>query len=428
MGMTSSKVKGAITSGRGGGFGTLPVGADGTILSADSTAAQGIDWESAATALGAGTGLSGLWIYGDGSDGNLTLVANTTLVAGESVRNYDNLTLAGFMLEMAVADYYFVIYVKSILAGGGGTISVKSRGGEFLFVGTTNDGGVAGSNGGGSGGNGGAGGDGAAALYVMARRVTSSLTLTADGANAGSGSAASSGSVNGIGAGGASLLSGSTMVMGTIFPDLNSGANGGGSTKGFGTTWTAANKATILHIVRDVMRLTYLSGTSSYLSPEDERWARSCGGGGGASGIGQITGVTIVIVEGGGGGGGGGFIASGGDGGENTTSSSGTFGTGGGGGGGGGGGMAVLICDSVEAAVTVTSDGGDGGDGGAGSGSIGGNGGGGGAGGLSMAVVRSGSGFVTLSAALGSAGVGGAPGGSAGVSGEAGTALLMVIS
>jgi hypothetical protein len=437
MGFTAPKVKGSIPFGRGDAFGHLPVGSDGNILVADSSGPSGVNWSSSAIAVAAGAGLSGFWIYGDGSDGDVTLVGNTTLAAGDSIKNYNNLTLAGFDLTFDSTDFYGVVYVKDTLSGGGGDLVAENRG-----SGTTNAGGAGGTSPSEDGGA------GAAAFYVFARNITTVVEVTASGQG-------------GTAGGGASIFllpgANSEYASDIIFklksypsPPTPPNPQGGfhfGPGVGFGgdgsgAKVTAVNRLEIVRTATDFLRMVVMNGFSSYavtLPGPDERVARSNGGGGGAAGFGPNIGpATFVTAGGGGGGGGAGIIGDGGDGGgaaavdqileEDESSTSGA-----GGGAGGGGGLVILVADTITAATFLSAAGGIGGAGSAGGGggmpiAPGGGGGGGGGGGYALAIVRSGAGFVSANVVGGAAGLGGGGGtpGAMGGTGFPGYAAVLV--
>lgn len=91
-------------------------------------------------------------IFGNGSDGDVTISSNTTLTAGSGgvrVLRYNNLTInSGFFLEGNAADRTLVILVKETLTING-TIRMNARGGKG--VATVCVGGGAGAFGGGGG-------------------------------------------------------------------------------------------------------------------------------------------------------------------------------------------------------------------------------------------------------------------------------------
>ena len=441
MGHTASKIKGSMPFGRGNTFGEFPVGSDGNILVADSSGPSGVNWSSSLLTVGAGVGISGFWMYGTGVDGNVTLVGFTTLAAGDSVKNYNNLDLAGFNLTIDTTDFYGVIYVKDTLTSvpGGGVIHASARG-----SGTTNAGGAGGLT------SGGTGGPGAAAIFVFAKNVTGTLQVAAAG---GAGTAGITGDPLGPAPGSGAEYS-DIVFKAKAYPSpptppnpqggfhFGPGAGFGGD--GSGLVVSTANRQEIRRTATDWIRMVVMNGFSDYTAAApspDERWNRSNGGGGGASGMNAGPGGMVVIAGGGGGGGGAGIIGDGGNGGGAAAvaidlNPAFSASTGAGGGASGAGGVAILVSDTVTAAIMVNASGGIGGAGGAGSGGSlalgapGGGGGGGGGGGYALAVVRSGAAFVTAFVPGGTGGLGGAgaaPGGTPGASGTAGSPGLGVV-
>ncbi len=413
MSNLDSKVKGSSTPGGTDTFRNLPVGADGEVLVADSAEASGVKYSAPSAIPGVGTGLDGLWIYGDGSDGNVTLVGNMTLALGDNIKNFNNLTLAGFTLTCDSTDDYMVIGVKGTLAGGGGTLSVRIRGVD----GSTNFGGTGGTAGGTSGA-GGDGGGGASALYVFAR-IVGGVTLDARGTEGADGTSGTvAGFVAGSGTSGATAVNENAAFMERSFPPVLSGHFGqADGTAGVASALSAANLTILTRTVKDILRWVLQSGFANYTGGFDARnsfSAGAAGGGGGNAAAGATT------VDGGGGAAGGiGVFGSGGAGGSAfaLATGAGNKASGGGGGAGAGGGLIQLICDQVTSATSVLAGGGAGGDGGngdrAGAGvAIGGGGGGGGGGGLVAVLVTVGSGFITTSVTGGAAGVGGTSAGS----------------
>lgn len=65
MSFLTSKTKGAISVGRGGGFDVLPVGADGQVLTADSAQAIGVKYADPGTLTIRSTGISGALLTTD---------------------------------------------------------------------------------------------------------------------------------------------------------------------------------------------------------------------------------------------------------------------------------------------------------------------------------------------------------------------------
>jgi hypothetical protein len=414
MSHLDSKVKGSATIGRGNVFGNVPVGPDGDVLIADAASASGVKFEAPASLAGLGVGLGGLWLYGDGADGNVTLVADTTLVAGEVTKNYNNLTLAGFTLTCDIADIYMVLSVKNTLAGGGGTISVQNR----SDTGAGSPPGIGGTAGGTSGA-GGDGGRGAGSIYVFAK-IIGGVTLEARGTDGVDGTDGTVvGFVAGSGTTGTPPLIETPKFLTRTFPAVLPTHQGNSDgTAGTESAISATDLALLTRTRKDILRWILLSGFANYGGGNaDMRISYSAGSSGGGGG--NAASGTTTVNGGGGAGGGLGIIGKGGAGGSAfaLATGSGNKASGGGGGAGAGGGLIHLICDQVTSATSLLADGGDGGNGGdgarAGAGvATGGGGGGGGGGGLVVAIVTVGSGFVTTSVTAGAAGVGGTSAGS----------------
>jgi hypothetical protein len=351
----------------------------------------------------------GLAVYGDGADGTLTLVANAVLAAGENVKRYLNLDLAGFTLEPSAADDYLVLYVKDTLTPAGGTIraSQRSRG-------------VAG----GAGGGGDAGAC-RSSVWVYAKVIADAGTIHADGDPGTHGAIGATPDANRDGnAGGA----GNDLVH--AFGRSTSAAAagpGGAATQSAGGAGGSASSAILPRLVKDVVRYFNVSG-----SDPDGRIFHQGGAGSGGSGSVRNVAAASLKACGGGGGGGGSFL-------QGTAGAGGTGGTGvdnatgaGGGGGGGGaaGGLALVMTESAPADLVVSAAGGAGGNGGDGSEATSGRGGGGGGGGGGVAILVAQSGAeAEVRADGGRAGIAGAGVGIGGVNGGAGSpGVAMVLS
>jgi hypothetical protein len=421
MSFNDPKVKGSLAVGRGDGFGHLAVGADDLVLTADAAEALGVKW-APFSAAGAGF----LFPYGDGGDGNVTLVANTVLAVDDNVKRYDSLTQAGFSLTHDnISNTYILVFVKNTWTPGGGVITgnVWSTGGL----------------GGGSltppFSEGGSGGNGLYAAFVFARITVGAGTVSAAGTDGTDGQDAS-GSGNGSGLGGGAASPGFGLCWGAFAPGVT-GGNGGAAVgaapaAGVGGSAGSGTDAKTKRTFRNSVGLFSISqvgfatlGTDSGLP----RTFAAPGAGGGACGQ---AGTATDGGGGGGGGSGGGYFDAGGAGGNGGAGANNPGGTGagdGGGGAGGGaaGGFAFFMGDTVPATVTVTADAGDGGDGGDGSvvsATSGGGrgGGGGGGGGVAVGIAPAGSGYI-VTAAKGLLGVGGLPGGVNGADGVDGLAM-----
>ena len=294
-----------ITSGRFG-MPRMPSGTSGQVLTA-----QGAGVDPAYAAAGGGGGLT---IFGDGSDGNVTIASNTTLTRD---MYYNNLTVnAGIFLTTGG----YRVFVKGTLTNNG-TIA---RNGNVGGNATSTDAGAAGAalaaaslGGSGAGGvgngdmdnygAGGGGGSGAGVIVIAARILTNNATIQANGGNGGNAWA------NGFG-------------------------NPGGTAKAGGTVTSPTTG--------------YRDSTSGVIAQQlGTRLMGGAGGGGGAGvgGGGTVGGSTNPGIGGAGGAGG------------NTS----TVGQAGGGGGGGGGALILIYQTITEGTLQVLG----------GTGGLGGNGG-----------------------------------------------------
>lgn len=410
------------------------VGSDGQVLLASSSATPGIAWSNVYSAAGASR--IGLWyLFGAGIDGSLTLVANTTLAAGEWVRQYTDLTLAGFTLTQNTADYGLCIFVNGTLSMGGGTIT----------SGFTAQAGATRGNGNTLNSPSGYGGTGAASqggIFVYAYIITGTGLISAAGKPGGNGNdglSTPSGIVSGgngnIGTTNSMYLFGTNITTGTA-PAGGSSSAGGGNAAGPGGVGgaggvgpTAAGGADYNQALKDVLAIIYCSAGGWAASANSKRRWITNNAASGAGGSGVNTGGTCA---GGGGGGGGGSCGmwpgtpggAGGAGGAAVASAPSAGQSGGGGGGGGSGSLVSVVCAILSGAtLTVNANGGAGGNGGNafGTNASGGGGGGGGCGGIALYVGPSGP---TVTAGAGSGGAAGTKIGASadGVAGSAGTA------
>lgn len=331
--------------------------------------------------------------YGDGADGDLSLVGDTVLTASQYVFRYNNVALNGFILTCA--DDFTLLQVKGTLSLGGGKIQARQQ--------AQVNGGASQETGG--GGVGGKGGGAVGVLYLFAKTIVDSGggRISADGVAGTAGTLGGTVSEN-TGIAGGTNGSGTAYLQGTAFAGGNST---GGGVPGAGvasTAFTALQKTTFRNC------LAWLQASGIYLDTTSQWYSLARSGAGGAAGEGQTVGGA-----GGGGGGGGGNAGNGGNGGAGGARGSGPGPAGGGGGGGGGGGAAggflIVVTDSVTTGVTFSANGGNGGGGALGGpatfAGAGGTGGGGG-GGL-VIVVSPGGG--TLSATGGTSSGGGVAGG-----------------
>lgn len=326
--------------------------------------ASNFAWEPTAT----GATAANNWIFGDGTDGDVTINAGTTVLVKDMY--YNNLTLIS---PGKITTNGYKIFVKGTLditnAGGSTTtITISNSGTDGTLTASSTGGGAGGASVGttvGSSGAGGAGGNGGAAGASGSQAAAPSALAVGNGNNGGAGGTGGNGDGTGHGNGGATRA-GALVTAGLSFHRvdfnllrgatlLGGGAGGaGGSGGGSGGT----------------------NGTGG-------------GGGGGASGGGVICIFAntlnrspsvvvgpVFIAKGGGGGGGA----------NGSTGASTNHGGGGGGGAGGGGGWIYFVYQTIQgSSVTALFDasGGSGATGGNGSGgtATGGTGGTGGAGG-----------------------------------------------
>ena len=427
MSFTDPKVKGSIQVGRAGGFDVIPVGADTFVLSADSVATTGLSWIAPGTVSGG----SAFFFYGDGGDGNATLVANTVLASMDNVKRFNNFTQAGFEIENHTDNFFIMIFVRDTWTPGGGIIQ-----GNIGSVG-------------GLGGPGGtppfsSGEDGGSArnsAFVLARTTVGTGTVNAAGKGGLPGNNAS-GQGNGAanpGAGPANPLEQVAYAWGTFFVANFGGGGAAGAVPTGGTGGTAGPGLTVgvIQQFKDVFAtLCICLDLGTVVSPESGQPWRFTGVGGSGGGSGNSGSATDGGGGGAGGGGAGYFGAggAGGNGGDGQTNGGATGAGDGGGGGGSGasGSLAFFMGSTVPATVTVTASGGAGGAGGnasvvSGFSGGGGGGGGGGSGGVAIGIAPAGAGYtVTASGGGGgAAGVGGAVAPTAGTAGSAGLAMAI---
>lgn len=315
-------------------------------------------------------------IYGDGSDGNVTLGAGTTTLTRDMF--YNNLTIPnGSVLDPA--GYY--VFVKGTLTqqgngkiarngnnGGAGTAAVTTTAGTGGTAGSalsTNT--LFGGNAGVAGGTGGTwivGTSGITGGNANGTTITAGLGVT--------GAAGGTGGTGGSGGGGSTPGAGGT-------------GTGGGITNLLNTRITDPAQARIMGMFKSgtfySIRPNGQNGGGGGGSPGTSDGGGNVGGsGGGGGGSGSDGGVLVcfvknIILSGGGNlfevvGGNGGNGGSGG----NASAGTGGGGGGGGGGSGGGGGLIIIVYKNKSAAITYSIAGGA-----AGTGAAGGTGSGGGA-------------------------------------------------
>jgi len=357
---------------------------------------------SGATLISAGASLGpGPWIYGAGQDGALSLGGNTTLAAGDCIRQFTDLSLNGFTLTITSTDTYLIIYVS-------GTLSLGSGG---VIKGVTASTGGGGGSGGNASTNGGAGGSTLTSILIFAKAITGSGTISAEGVSGVNGGNADTGGANANGNGG-TAGDANVRVFGTAITGGGAGA-GGGSKQTVANTPPATGAAGVAgaggttfvdttrkNIINDLNQVIFRNDFSSLTGSGSPRcWNGAPGGGGGGGGHASVGAGATHVAGAGGGGGGASFIASGGAGGKGGdvgaagTQATDNQGGGGGGGGGGSGGLVIVWSDSVPSGLIVSANGGNGGNGGNASGAGGnggGAGGGGGGGGLAILVANNG--------------------------------------
>lgn len=328
---------------------------------------------------------SGIFSYGDGSDGSAHITTSVTLTAD---KYYTDLTVdSGGVVD---PGGYRIFVSGTLTLGGSGTGVISRNGGN-------GGNGVAG----GSGSQGGTGGTGFADGYLKG-----SLAGAAGG-NGGGGTPFSGGAANGGNSAGTSTSNsiGSNGSAGGSGGGSAGGAGSGGGSTGASGGSSSGGTATVSNVklIANWHLATMLDITSSGSTIKFDNSASSGGGAGGANGGGNSIGLGNGGGVGGGGGGAGGtggiiaiyarnivinangsISANGGNGGNGANASNasggGGFAAGGGGGGGGGaggnGGQIILTYNQLSGAGTsnITANGGTAGTGG--SHSLGINGGG----------------------------------------------------
>lgn len=275
-------------------------------------------------------------LWGDGSDGDVTISTPTTLTRDMYYSNLvinDELTPAGFR-----------IFVNGTISGTGSIVANN-----------TNTGGNGGNASGNTGGSAGSAGAALAAGYLPASLAGGAGTAGGGGATtvAGSGqggSAASGNAATNCLPGAATGAAGGTGGDGGDSGGGGSGGESSASTGGSATAVTAANGGAKAH-------LNYVNLNIFRTIPDNGSPLSFKGNGGGAGGTG------------------------GGSGGTDAGGNTGSGGGGGGGGGGGSGGFIYILAKTVTGTFSISATGAAGGNGGNGGNGSGSNGGGGGTGG-----------------------------------------------
>jgi len=357
----------------------------------------GITRSSGVPAGGGGVGA----LVGSGVDGPLILGADTVLPVDDNIREYTNVTGAGFDLSPTTTNLYAVV----LWTGKATDFTVKS-----IDVTARPNGGAANGTGGGAGGRGGAA---AGAAFAYGDDGVNVLVDVRGGdGDPGVNGVGPSANNNGI-AGSVGSTDLKTGAHNWVLTGAAGGIHGQNSAAavqgGLAASGTANQMLRIKRISKDFGRWIY--GWGSWQAPPnhsetgtpgpDGRVWKGTSGAGGGSGY-STTNNTGTSMGGCGGGGGFGAYGQGGRGGGHNGQASGTAGSagcGGGGGGGGGGGFGVLMLNTASG-CKVLSRGGHGGAGGsslAGGANIvtGGAGGGPGGNGVSLGGSKTGAGITT---------------------------------
>lgn len=336
------------------------VGSDGLVLTAASSETTGLAWSSPSS-FG--------FMFGTGEDGDLTLVANTSITDFSSnmvILQHDEVDLASFTLTKDGAnDVWLVLCCKTSLTANNGSLVCSPGGGSSDTS--------AGASGGSGGGAGGTSGERAYGCWIYARRILGTGTATVNGGTGSNGANATAATATANGSAGAN---GSTSITagGTTVP-VTGGVNGGGGggqsagTGGTAGTGSSAPQASAAEIYKDPMPLFLMpqfqnATVSGGTSADFWRWyTGSLPGGAGAGG--RNNGGAQA-----GGGGGSGASASnwwcqataGSAGGAGAAGGSGAGG--GAGGAGGSAGLMVVVSYYIASTWTFRAKGGTGGNGG----------------------------------------------------------------
>mgnify|MGYP001574909667 CR=1 FL=1 len=284
-----------------------------------------------------------LALFGDGSDGNVTISSNTDMAA-TGAKNYDNLTIDSTFNLYNDSATKMILFIRNTLTLNG-TIHMDSKG--TPAVAPT------------QGGNGGAGGG---AIIIFANKIVGNGTISADGgngttgANGGGGGAgtASTGYFNLVDGYGATAGDGGDQYSGGGAGGscATAGGNGSAGTEGGaapgGTAYVPVYHKSIFNTIANATSFRAQAGSSGGYGNNANQTA---GGGGGAGGIiiivcRNMTGTPTITATGG----------NGGNGNPNLVN---------GGGGGGAGGLFIYIANKTLTATLTGGTVGTGGTGGA---------------------------------------------------------------
>lgn len=214
-------------------------------------------------------------VFGDGSDGNVTISVDTTLA---SDKYYNNLTVNN---GITLRSGGYRIYVKGILTNNG-TISNSGYDASAVAV-TAGAGGNAGTllggaSGGNGGGNAGGGGGGGGVLFLFANNVAVEGNIFAKGGNGGNARGSGAGVVG---------VSGGNITNAIV--SANGGRGGANNTDQVGGVISNLRAITekslyILSLFIDAKNLVALAGGAGGGGGTDVQAGRAGGGGGGGGG------------------------------------------------------------------------------------------------------------------------------------------------
>lgn len=384
----------------------LPAANSGTVFQGDGT------WAYASAFIGD-------VMFGKGSGGSLTLVANTSMTnSAFTVQALFYTTIDISTYTWSSSDPVVFIYASTSITGNGGII-------DFLPT----DAGIAGGVGASGGGSGGTSGESGYYFRCFAKEFIGTGTVRANGGAGVNGNNATAATVTGNGNAGANATNAPSFRGVAIGISGSVTAGGGGQSAGTGGSagnGTGATVADNLQLFKDPAFFFLSDEFVNVVSSGIHNTTPTVSDGAGAGG--RNTGA-----QGGGGGGssgsGFGFFATSVAGSQGGAGGAGAAGSGGGGGGAGAPGSCLAImCRKTASTWTFAARGGNGGNGGNGFGNGGGGAGGpGGGGGYVKCAVGYGSPTPTLSAAggtHGNKGLHGAGGGNDGADGNDGNAGL----